>query len=180
MIDRTALPSISRVLSDMGLNPGRYGRTKCPIHGGDNRQAFSYDDKRGVWYCFRCGIGGDVVELVKRSQDVDFVGALKWLGQKPDFLTAPAPQEVRRLRVREGLYHWAKETARGLREEHYCRVVVEQAALDLLRRDPDDEQAWDALAGALKGLDAVAHKLDLLEGTDADKIEAYKMMKGTK
>jgi hypothetical protein len=181
MIDRAALPSISFALAEMGINPGLHGgrgRSRCPIHGGDNPQAFSYDDDRGIWYCFRCGIGGDVVELVKRSQDVNFVGALKWLRLKPDFLPAPDPEQVRRHRVREGLYRWARDKARELRDEHYMRCVVEQAALRLLRLNPDDEQAWDALQRALIGMENVSHQLDMLEGTDEQKIEIYKQMKG--
>jgi DNA primase len=47
------------------------GRGRCPIHGGDNDQAFAvYPDssagpeaKPGRWHCYRCDEGGDVVDL---------------------------------------------------------------------------------------------------------------------
>jgi len=64
MIPRSQLPAISRILSQLGIKPGRRGRTACPIHRGDNQQAFSYDDDKGYWHCFRCNKGGDAVRLV--------------------------------------------------------------------------------------------------------------------
>src|SRR5260221_58556 len=42
------------------------GRCACPIHGGDNKGAFSVNQKDGVWLwnCWTdCGRGGDIVEL---------------------------------------------------------------------------------------------------------------------
>lgn len=36
----------------------------CPIHGGDNPNAFTVDGDRNVWFCFtRCGRGGTVLDL---------------------------------------------------------------------------------------------------------------------
>jgi DNA primase len=47
----------------------RGNRARCIIHGGDNNQAFSIDPERGLWHCFRCNEGGDIItlcELVER------------------------------------------------------------------------------------------------------------------
>jgi DNA primase len=36
----------------------------CPVHGGDNRRAFTIDRERDLWFCFtRCQSGGDVIDL---------------------------------------------------------------------------------------------------------------------
>jgi len=63
--------SIADVLRDKGLM-GQY-RTRggkltgpCPVHGGDNPNAFVADLSRNIWHCFTgCSTGGDVVELVR-------------------------------------------------------------------------------------------------------------------
>lgn len=41
------LISWSRVLVEVGVDPGRGGRTRCPVHNGDNPIAFSYYDQIG-------------------------------------------------------------------------------------------------------------------------------------
>jgi DNA primase len=174
MIDRTTLPAISDVLPRLRVPPGRRGRTRCPIHLGDNAQAFSYDDAKGQWYCFRCGFGGDAVELVKRSLDMDFKEALRWLDITPGRPSIPDPESLRRNKVRNGLRQWAHATARELRFEHYIRIRVIEAAKRRLKRDEEDEWAWNWLAWAYTGLEAIAYKLDMLEGGEMEQIEAYR------
>jgi len=43
-----------KILTDLGLETDSYGDVKCacPIHGGDNYRAFSWDDRRKTWLCF--------------------------------------------------------------------------------------------------------------------------------
>lgn len=70
--------SVPEVLEAFGHRPRRGRRMPCPLHGGDNESAFSFDDER--WHCFTgCG-GGDVIRLVERLQGTDFLGACTWLG----------------------------------------------------------------------------------------------------
>ncbi len=63
--------SIEAVLNAEGLATSLKRRGQrlvgpCPVHGGDNPQAFVVDLARDLWYCFtRCQGGGDVVELVR-------------------------------------------------------------------------------------------------------------------
>ncbi len=39
----------------------------CPVHGGDNPNAFVISLSKNIWHCFtRCNTGGDVVKLVRR------------------------------------------------------------------------------------------------------------------
>jgi hypothetical protein len=177
MIDRTALPTISSVLAEMGISPNRHGRTKCPIHRGENRQAFSYSDEKGVWYCFRCGFGGDAIDLVKRSMDVDFIDALRFLGLQPGSIKPPDPVVIQHQRVRTGLHTWARKTAKDLRFEHYIREKVITRAQARLAVNPEDDWAWNWLQWAYTGLDSIAYKLDLLEGTEEQQIEIYRHMR---
>src|SRR5215207_8811277 len=45
---------------------GERWRGKCPICGnGAHSDAFSLDNNLGLWHCFACGSGGDLVSLVE-------------------------------------------------------------------------------------------------------------------
>lgn len=53
----------------------------CPLHQ-DTTPSLSFNDKTGLWYCFVCGVGGDVVELVMKLESISFQEALTWLNDK--------------------------------------------------------------------------------------------------
>lgn len=63
--------SIETVLADKGLithfrKKGDKLTGPCPVHKGDNENAFVVNLSKNVWYCFtRCGKGGDIVDLVR-------------------------------------------------------------------------------------------------------------------
>ncbi len=64
--------SIAAVLQDKGVNTAFRKRADqlfgpCPVHGGDNPNAFVINLSKNIWHCFtQCNAGGDVVELVRR------------------------------------------------------------------------------------------------------------------
>ena len=70
--------SVERVLAERGLLSGlrrRGGQLvgACPIHGGDNVNAFVVHPVRNLWRCFtRCDAGGDLVELVRRLDNCSY------------------------------------------------------------------------------------------------------------
>ena len=73
--------TVRDVLSAHGFEvPARGRRMRCPVHGGENPQAFSFTDD-GLWTCFACGAGGDIFTLVERLRGVQFVEAVRVLAQ---------------------------------------------------------------------------------------------------
>jgi DNA primase len=46
-----------------GSGPDQY-RGRCPIHQGQGREAFHANLRRGVFHCFACGAGGNVLDFV--------------------------------------------------------------------------------------------------------------------
>ncbi len=64
--------SIAAVLQDKGIYTTFTKRADqlfgpCPVHGGDNPNAFVISLSKNIWHCFtQCNAGGDVVELVQR------------------------------------------------------------------------------------------------------------------
>lgn len=72
---------VSDIVSALGIHlPRRGNRTKCPIHRGDN-PTFSFDEKKGVWYCFACGEGGGKVALVRRALGYEPKASLEWIAE---------------------------------------------------------------------------------------------------
>src|ERR671912_2851544 len=58
---------------------GERWRGKCPICGnGAHSDAFSLDDTLGLFHCFACVSGGDVVRLVERWGGFSVAGGGAW------------------------------------------------------------------------------------------------------
>lgn len=67
----------------LGLGePRKAGRNeyvvRCPFHD-DRRPSLRLRADAGLWHCFPCGIGGDVIELVRRVRRVSFADAVREL-----------------------------------------------------------------------------------------------------
>lgn len=56
--------------------------TECLWHGSKGKACFSYDDKEGLWHCFHCDRGGDLITLVMEDKKLDFIPAIKWLNDE--------------------------------------------------------------------------------------------------
>lgn len=57
---------------------GRKAKAPCPFHD-DRHPSMEVDVSKGLWYCFPCGKGGDMVELVRRAKHLDFADAVRFL-----------------------------------------------------------------------------------------------------
>jgi DNA primase len=77
--------SIEQLLHERGLLDqcrirGNHITGPCPVHGGDNPNAFVVTRSRNLWYCFsRCQAGGDVIDLLARLEAVDRITAARKL-----------------------------------------------------------------------------------------------------
>lgn len=72
------------------LDKGR-GKALCPLHQ-DKTPSLSYGES-GLWYCFVCGVGGDMIELVMKVENLSFKEALSWFNHEFSLgLTAKKPK----------------------------------------------------------------------------------------
>lgn len=69
--------SMRDVLSRYGMVPNRAGFINCPFHKEKSASCKIYDDS---FYCFGCGIGGDVFDFVMQYESVPFSTAFIELG----------------------------------------------------------------------------------------------------
>ncbi len=78
-------PRLTPELGFAGVEFKRRGRrdwrARCPLHGGDNPEAFSLNPETLLWNCFtQCG-GGDAVDFVMKAEGLGFVGAVTRLAE---------------------------------------------------------------------------------------------------
>jgi len=174
MIDRGTLPTISETLIRLGASVrGRRSTGIC--HDSHTPGVIAFDDHSGVWFCHRCGHGGDVVDLIKHTLKTDFRGALCWLGIEPGKPPAPDPAKIRKCKIRAGLLQWSVTMGRRLRIEFRAREQVITLALRRLRLDHDDPWGWTWLGWALPGKDHIEEMLDMIDiGTQEQQLAAFK------
>ncbi len=77
----------------------------CPFHG-EKSPSFNVNPARGIFHCFGCGVGGNVVTFVMRMEGITFPEAVKLLAKRVGVVIEDRPLttgEKRRLDEREEL-----------------------------------------------------------------------------
>ncbi len=138
---------------------GRSWKGLCPFHN-ERTPSFTVDRDKGLYHCFGCGVGGDVIHFVRQIDRLDFPEAVEALASRFG-VTIPrrerrGPHQERRDRLFEAvaaaqrlyaerLSHPGNAAAKYLDS----RNVPAELRLSLgLGYAPD---AWDTLAKTLSG-----------------------------
>jgi DNA primase len=91
---------------------GRYlGR--CPFHE-ERTPSFSVNPVEKLYYCFGCGAGGDLITFVEQTENMDFTGAVEWLGERfrvPLEYEESSPHQERARERRERLHKLLDQAA---------------------------------------------------------------------
>lgn len=126
---------------------------RCPFHD-ERSPSFSVNSDLGLYHCFGCGKGGDVVTFVRETEGLDFVAAIEWLAER--FRVPLEYEESSPL----------ADEARRRRERLYA--VLDQAAIFFERHlweGPAGEQVRAYLAGrGIREETARAFRLGLSPG----------------
>lgn len=67
--------SITQVVSSY-LQLDRHGKARCPFHD-EKSASFKVTEAKGMFKCFGCGQGGDVIEFVRTMDKLDFIEAVQ-------------------------------------------------------------------------------------------------------
>ncbi len=62
----------------------------CPFHS-EKSPSFNIYPSNGSFYCFGCGVGGDVITFVRRIENLDYMEAIRFLAQRAG-ITVPENQ----------------------------------------------------------------------------------------
>ena len=143
---------------------GRNYKGLCPFHSEKTPSFVVFPDSQH-WHCFgACGTGGDVISFVMRRENLPFGDALKMLAARAGVeLAPPTPAQEAAAEERRRLWDLNRAAA-----EYFHRLLVESdeaadARAYLARRGLSEatwrafqvgyaRNAWEALAGYLKGL----------------------------
>jgi 5S rRNA maturation endonuclease (ribonuclease M5) len=75
--------TVPMVLESYGAQPDAKGRCACPIHGGDNKTAFSISSDKQTWKCHtKCDAGGDIFTLVERIEGISSGASRSFIMEK--------------------------------------------------------------------------------------------------
>jgi DNA primase len=118
---------------------------RCPFHE-ERTPSFSVNPGQGLYYCFGCHKGGDLISFVRETQGLDFAGAIEWLGERfrvpleyEDVSPEQAAKRDRRTRLLELLddaaaYYervlWETEAGSNARDYLKGRGISEEIARD--------------------------------------------------
>jgi DNA primase len=75
---------LCEVVREQGIALRRRGRTYfglCPFHH-EQTASFAVSRDAGLFHCFGCGAGGDVIRFVERIQQVSFPEAVRRLARR--------------------------------------------------------------------------------------------------
>src|ERR671933_376889 len=93
--------SIADVVLGYGVELCSRGRAlvgRCPFHDDGGRPNLHVYPTTQSWYCFRCALGGDVIDFVARRENVSFAAACERLtgSPAPPVSEGPIPSQLPR------------------------------------------------------------------------------------
>ena len=136
---------------------GRSWKGLCPFHN-ERTPSFTVDREKGLFHCFGCGVGGDVIHFVRQMDRLDFPEAVEALASRFGVAipkrASRGPREDRREKLFEALaaahrFYVSQLSKPGNRAAGYLteRGVAEEFWRKLaLGYAPD---SWDALSRAI-------------------------------
>lgn len=105
------------------VNLNRRGRNMvglCPFHG-EKTPSFNIYTENGSFYCFGCGVGGDVISFVMKIENLDYVEAVKFLAQRAGMDIPENSYDDSMSRLRTRIFEANRKAAR-----FYYKTLVSQ------------------------------------------------------
>jgi DNA primase len=102
-------------------------KARCPFHN-EKTPSFFVSPDRGGYYCFGCGVKGDIFTFVEEFEGIDFVGALKILADRAGVQLEKISPKV--ADKKERLYYLLEVTTEFLEKN----LQNEEIPLDYLKK----------------------------------------------
>ena len=83
----------------------------CPFHG-EKTPSFNIYTENGSFYCFGCGVGGDVITFIMKIENLDYLEAVKFLAQRAGMTIPEEDYDDSMGRLRTRIYEANREAAR--------------------------------------------------------------------
>ncbi len=83
----------------------------CPFHG-EKTPSFNIYTENGSFYCFGCGVGGDVITFIRKIENLDYIEAVRFLAQRAGMTMPEDDVDDSMSRMRTRIYEANREAAR--------------------------------------------------------------------
>lgn len=83
----------------------------CPFHG-EKTPSFNIYTENGSFYCFGCGVGGDVISFIMKIENLDYVDAVKFLAQRAGIEVPQSSYDDSMSKLRTRVFEANREAAR--------------------------------------------------------------------
>lgn len=93
----------------------------CPFHS-EKTASFNVYPNSSSFYCFGCGVGGDVITFIEKIENLDYIEAVKFLAQKSN-LTLPETdgKDVQLSNLRRRIFEINRETAHFFHDQLFSK-----------------------------------------------------------
>ena len=128
-----------RYRSDIETVVGSYVRLKrrgknllglCPFHN-EKTPSFTVYPENQSFYCFGCGVGGDVITFVRRAENLDYIEAIKLLADRAGMKLPEDGVDDRTARLKTRILELNRESARFFHSQ--LSTPAGRRGLDYLR-----------------------------------------------
>lgn len=92
----------------------------CPFHG-EKTPSFNIYPENGSFYCFGCGVGGDIITFIMKIENLDYVDAVKFLAQRAGMDMPEDSYDDSMSKLRARVFEANREAAR-----YYYRALYAQ------------------------------------------------------
>ena len=83
----------------------------CPFHG-EKTPSFTVYPENGSFYCFGCGVGGDVFTFTKLIENLDYIEAVKLLADRSGITIPENGYDDSMSKLKNNIYEINRETAK--------------------------------------------------------------------
>ena len=83
----------------------------CPFHG-EKTPSFNIYTENGSFYCFGCGVGGDVISFIMKIENLDYLDAVKFLAQRAGMSMPENTYDDSMSKLKTRIYEANREAAR--------------------------------------------------------------------
>lgn len=90
----------------------------CPFHN-EKSPSFSISKENGYFYCFGCGVGGDVITFIRRIENLDYVDAVKLLAQRAGMTVPEENYNEEHSNLRRRIYEANRAAAKFYHKQLY-------------------------------------------------------------
>lgn len=90
---------------------GRLISGRCPFHNEKTPSFYVYPETQS-FYCFGCGVGGEVITFIKKIENLDYIDAVKFLAQRAGMEMPQNSYDDGMANLKRKIYEINRETAR--------------------------------------------------------------------